>query len=74
MLRHVAPATDFAHTGPCLAAASGRDLNRRRVLEVKTAEGWAAVLPRKLEQIVAACFGSDSPPRIKIRPDRNGSR
>lgn len=59
VLRHVAYGYDFVHDGPCVAAACerifpepdydcaafGRDPERRRLIEVTTAEGWSAVLP-----------------------------
>ena len=68
VLRHVAYGYDFVHDGQCLAAALerifpepgydcaafGQDPERRRVLEVARAEGWAAVVPNSPEQILAA--------------------
>jgi hypothetical protein len=58
VLRHTAYGYDFAHDGPCLAAARerlfpepgydgaafGRDPERRRILAAAPAAGWAAVL------------------------------
>ena len=67
VLRHVAYGYDFAHPGRCLAAAQellfpepgydcaafGPDPVRRRVLELSSAGGWAAVVPNTAEQILA---------------------
>jgi hypothetical protein len=58
VLRHVAYGYDFVHDGACLAAATqlmfvepgydcaafGPDVERKRVLAVVDAEGWAAIL------------------------------
>ena len=65
VLRHVAYGYDFVHEGACLdtacerifpepgydCAAFGRDPERRRVLGVSSAEGWAAILPNPAVQI-----------------------
>jgi len=67
VLRHVAYGYDFVHDGQCLAAALerifpepgydcaafGRDPERRRVLEVATGDGWAAVMPNSPEHTIA---------------------
>jgi hypothetical protein len=66
-LRHVAYGYDLVHAGLCLTeacewifpepdydcAAFGRDPERRRVLDVATAEGWAAVVPNPPERVIA---------------------
>jgi hypothetical protein len=65
VLRHVAYGHDFAHDGPCLAAARerlfpepgydcaafGRDPERRRVVGAAAAASWAAVLPTAPERL-----------------------
>jgi hypothetical protein len=77
VLRHVAYGHDFAHDGPCLAAARerlfpepgydcaafGRDPERRRVLGAATAAGWAAVLPTAPERLATG-------PAVRLEPLR----
>lgn len=67
VLRHAAYANAFVHEGACAVAALGwifpepgydgpaygRDPERRRILAIAPADGWAAVMPETPERVLA---------------------